>query len=61
MISSKYRRPLVFLFCLGILAPMIRPQDSKPSEPEAMYYRYLGLASLVKGGAIQARWMSDGN
>ncbi|MGH2397404.1 MAG: DPP IV N-terminal domain-containing protein, partial [bacterium] len=35
--------------------------EAGQSEREAMYYRYLEFASLVKGGSVQPHWMADGS
>ncbi|MBN1223956.1 MAG: S9 family peptidase [Candidatus Aminicenantes bacterium] len=34
---------------------------AKGVEREAMFYKYLGFAGMVKGGHIDAHWMEDGN
>ena len=51
------------MLCLGhaIAVPLVRAQESAQSEREAMYYRYLEFASLVKGGSIEPHWMADGS
>lgn len=36
-------------------------EEARQSEREAMYYRYLEFASLVKAGSIQPHWMADGS
>jgi len=36
-------------------------EDRAQSQRLAIYYRYLGFASLVKGGSIQPHWMTDGS
>ncbi len=46
---------------LAIVASPLPSQDAEQSEREAMYYRYLEFASLVKGGSIQPHWMADGS
>jgi dipeptidyl aminopeptidase/acylaminoacyl peptidase len=38
-----------------------RAQQVGQSEREAMYYRYLKLQSLVKGGSVRPHWMADGS
>ncbi|MCH7751643.1 MAG: DPP IV N-terminal domain-containing protein [Planctomycetes bacterium] len=56
-------RATVLILCLGhaIAVPLLRAQESAQSEREAMYYRYLEFASLVKGGSIERHWMADGS
>ena len=56
-------RATVVMLCLGhaIAVPLVRAQESAQSEREAMYYRYLEFASLVKGGSIEPHWMADGS
>ena len=57
------RRAMVAFLVLAfaMVAPMVRAQDAKQSEQQAMYYRYLKFASLVRGGSIQPHWMADGS
>ena len=35
-------------------------EEAGQSEREALYYRYMEFASLVKGGSIRPHWMADG-
>ncbi len=49
------------LAALSLVQSPVRAQEAIPSEREAMYYRYLEFASLVKGGSVQPHWMADGN
>ncbi len=46
---------------LVLIASFATAQETKQSEREAMYYRYLEFPSYVKGGSIQAHWMADGS
>ncbi len=48
------------VFAFVLTAPVVRAQDAKRAEREAMYYRYLDFASYVKGGSITPHWMADG-
>ncbi|HUF53223.1 MAG TPA: hypothetical protein VMR52_05545 [Dehalococcoidia bacterium] len=43
------------------IAPLVSAQETKQSEREAMYRRYLEFASYVKGGSITPHWMADGS
>ncbi|MEE8200430.1 MAG: DPP IV N-terminal domain-containing protein [Candidatus Acidoferrales bacterium] len=52
---------LLVVLCLAVIAPLVRAQQAEQTEREAMYYRYLEFASLVKGGSIQPHWMADGS
>ena len=61
MFRSKRVMFVILVFVFGLIAPQVGAQDKKPSEREAMYYRYLKFASLVKGGSIQPHWMEDGS
>ncbi len=44
-----------------MLTGVLAAQETPQSEQEAMYYRYLEFASLVKGGSIEPHWMADGS
>ncbi|MBN1223957.1 MAG: hypothetical protein JXB23_11980, partial [Candidatus Aminicenantes bacterium] len=44
------------LLCVFILSV----QGEEINEREAMYYRYMGFVSKIKGGSIQPHWMEDG-
>ncbi len=61
MLRSKVVMLAILFFVLWIISPLLKAQDAKLSEREAMYYRYLGFASLVKGGSIEPHWMADGS
>ncbi|MEE9127876.1 MAG: DPP IV N-terminal domain-containing protein, partial [Planctomycetota bacterium] len=52
---------LLVVLCLAVIAPLVRAQQAEQTEREAMYYRYMEFASLVKGGSIQPHWMADGS
>ncbi len=52
---------LLVVLCLAVIAPLVRAQEAKQSEREAMYRRYLDFPSLVKGGRVEPHWMADGN
>ena len=41
--------------------PPLAAQDVEQAKREAMYNRYLGFASYVKGGVIEPHWMADGS
>ncbi|HYN81776.1 MAG TPA: DPP IV N-terminal domain-containing protein [Gemmatimonadaceae bacterium] len=41
--------------------PLVGAQETKQSEREAMYHRYLEFPSHVKGGSITPHWMEDGS
>jgi len=57
------RRRLTWLATIAMVAALTeaaaQPADS--ARREAVYRRMLDLPSLVKGGAIQPRWMADSN
>ncbi len=59
MYRSKKITFVILVVCIGFILPLVFAQDAKQSERKAMYYRYLNLASLVKGGSIQPHWMAD--
>ena len=42
---------IIVVIARMLTIPPVRAQESAQSEREAMYYRYLEFASLVKGGA----------
>jgi len=46
---------------LIIIAPLAGAQETKQSDREAMYDRYLDFTSYVKGGSIEPHWMADGS
>ncbi len=52
---------LIFLVSSLLIIVPLRAEESKQSEREAMYYRYLEFTSYVKGGSIQPHWMADGS
>jgi len=52
---------LIILSCLTVIAPLVSAQETKQSEREAMYYRYMEFASYVKGGSLTPHWMPDGS
>jgi hypothetical protein len=57
----RHKRATVIFLIIGMVltAPFAGAQDTKQSEREAMYYRYLEFASYVKGGSIDPHWMAD--
>ena len=61
MVSSRVRWFIILVIGLLVIAPMGRAQETKQSEREAMYYRYLEFPSYVKGGSITPHWMADGS
>ena len=52
---------LVFLVASLLVIVPLFAEESKQSEREAMYYRYLELDSYVRGGSIEPHWMADGS
>ena len=58
--SGRIRESVIVLAALATLTQAFAG-DLAQSQRLAMYYRYLGLASLVKGGSIQPHWMVDGS
>lgn len=46
--------------CL-MVAPMVQAQQTKQSEREAMYRRYLNFSSYLQGGTVQPHWLADGS
>ena len=61
MSSSNVKTSIILLIKLVVIAPLVAAQETKKSEREAMYYRYLEFPSYVKGGSIQPHWMADGS
>lgn len=47
--------------CLAAITSFAKAQQTKQSEREAMYNRYLDFGSYVKGGSITPHWMTDGS
>ncbi len=45
----------------GVPVAALKGQEVAQAEREAMYYRYLGFASYIKGGSITPHWMADGS
>ena len=53
---------LVFLAAsLLPFAPLVWSDESRQTEREAMYRRYLEFPSYVKGGKVEPHWMADGS
>ncbi len=52
---------LIFLVSSLLVIVHLPAEESKQSEREAMYYKYLNFASYVKGGSIEPHWMADGS
>lgn len=50
MFNPKGTMLVLQVVALTILIPRVLAQETKPSEAEGMYYRYLEFASYVKGG-----------
>jgi len=46
---------------LIIITPLINAQETKQTEQEELYLRYMKFRSYVKGGIIEPHWMEDGN
>ncbi len=61
MFRPKQARIVTLLVGIVAAAPPVRAQEAAQSEREAMYYRYLEIASYVKGGNVDTNWMSDGS
>ena len=61
MLSLYLKMFIILVIGLSSLVLSARAQETAQSEPEAMYYRYLELASYVKGGSIEPHWMADGS
>ncbi len=61
MFNPKGTMLVLQVVALTILIPRVLAQETKPSEAEGMYYRYLEFASYVKGGSIEPQWMTDGS
>ena len=59
----RTRRETIFILfvSLVVITSSIRAQETEQSERDAMYYRYLGFASYVKGGTVEPNWMADGS
>ena len=58
MTRLKMATIVILVVGLVVIATPVRAQQA---EREAMYYRYLEFASLVKGGSVQPHWMADGS
>jgi len=52
---------LIFLVASLLAMEPLFAEESKQSEREEMYHRYLELESYVKGGSIEPHWMADGS
>ena len=61
MSRSKLLSVSMMILSFVLHSSLIWAQDKGQAEREAMFYHYLGFASLVKGGMIEAHWMADGN
>jgi dipeptidyl-peptidase-4 len=61
MLGPEVKRFLILLAGLAAIAPVVSAEETKPSEREAMYSRYLDFASYVKGGSVTPHWMADGS
>jgi dipeptidyl-peptidase-4 len=46
---------------LAVIAGFVSAQETKESEREAMYRRYLEFPSKVKSASVQPHWMADGS
>lgn len=54
----------IFVFLAASLlpfAPLVWSDESRQTEREAMYRRYLEFPSYVKGGKVEPHWMADGS
>ncbi|MEE9611298.1 MAG: hypothetical protein V3W19_08600, partial [Desulfatiglandales bacterium] len=58
--SKKKVITLIFLVASLMAMGPLFAEESKQSEREEMYHRYLELDSYVKGGSIEPYWMADG-
>lgn len=61
MLGPRVRTLLILIVSLVVIGPLVTAQETKQSEREAMYYRYLDFASYVKGGSIEPHWLADGS
>jgi len=51
----------ILVLSVTLILPSAFAQNTKTAEREAMFYKYMGFAGMVKGGLIEAHWMADGN
>jgi len=61
MSNQQVKRLVIVVIGLLVIVPLVHAQETRQSEREAMYYRYLEFPSYVKGGSVEPHWMADGS